>query len=189
MLGIARDLRTALWVTQAVAEVGQDLIAGGDADGARLLREAMVLAGEAAHFTRHPLLALADVALAQGRFGDALESARQLQQTLPQYEDVATDSRRVEGEALRALGQPAEGEALLRRAQADAIALGAAPVGWRASLALARHLDATGRAAEARAARADARRLLERVGAGLTGAPDLLRGFQASAVFREAASA
>ena len=69
--------------------------------------------------------------------------------------------------------------------KAEAAALGAAPAGWRASLALARLLDATGRADEARAARADARRLLERVAAGLTGAPDLLRGFKASPPYAE----
>ena len=85
-----------------------------------------------------------------------------------------------------ALGQVAEGETLLRQVRAEAAALGAAPVGWRASLALARLLDATGRAPEARAARADARRLLEKVAAGLTGAPDLLRGFEASPAYREA---
>jgi Adenylate and Guanylate cyclase catalytic domain len=73
------------------------------------------------------------------------------------------------------------------RAKADAAALGAAPAGWRASLALARLLDATDRPDEARAAYADARRLLDRVAAGLTGAPDLLRGFQASPAYREAA--
>ena len=37
-------------------------------------------------------------------------------------------------------------------------------------------------------ARADARRLLEKVAVGLTGAPDLLRGFEASPAYREAAA-
>ena len=95
------------------------------------------------------------------------------------------DARRAEGEALVALGRRDEGETRLRAAKAEAAALGAAPAGWRASLALARLLDATGRADEARAARADARRLLERVAAGLTGAPDLLRGFKASPPYAE----
>ena len=187
MLAIARDLRTTLWIAEAVGEVGQDLIAAGEADGARLLGEAVELAGEAVQFASEPLLALADLALDQGRPGDALEAARRLQQILPQYVLYATDARRAEGEALSALGQIAEGEALLRRAKAEAADLGAAPPGWRASLALARLLDATGRADEARLARADARRLLEKVAAGLTGVPDLLRGFQASPAYREAA--
>ena len=86
-----------------------------------------------------------------------------------------------------ALGRTADAEALLRRAKAEAANIGAAPPGWRAGLALGRLLDATGRAGEARAARADARRLLEQVAAGLTGTPDLLRGFEASPAYREAA--
>ncbi len=70
--------------------------------------------------------------------------------------------------------------------KAEAAALGAAPSGWRASLALARLYDATGRTDDARAARADARRLLDKVATGLTGVPELLRGFKATAAYREA---
>jgi hypothetical protein len=70
--------------------------------------------------------------------------------------------------------------------KAEAATLGAVPAGWRAGLALARLCDATGREAEAGAARTEARRLLEKVAAGLTGVPDLLRGFKASPTYREA---
>jgi hypothetical protein len=188
MLAIARDLRTTLWIADAVGEVGQDLVAADETDGMRMLGEAVGLAGEATKFALRPLLAQLDLALHQGRPGDALESARRFQQVFPQHAGFVADARRAEGEALLALGQVAEGEALLRHAKADAAALGAAPVGWRAGLALAQLLDATGRADEARDARADARRLLEKVAAGLTGAPDLLRGFKASPVYREAFS-
>ena len=187
MLAIAKELRTTLWIADALGEVGQDLVAAGEeADGARLLGEAVDLAGEAVWFAVRPLLALANLALHQSRPGDALELARRVQQVFPQLVVFGTDARRAEGEALVALGQVAEGETLLRQVRAEAAALGAAPVGWRAGLALARLLDATGRAPEARAARADARRLLDRVAAGLTGAPDLLRGFEASPAYREA---
>jgi ATP/maltotriose-dependent transcriptional regulator MalT len=186
MLSIANDLRTTLWIAEAVSEVGQDLVAAGAADGERRLTEAVELAGEAVWFAVRPLLARADLALQQGRARDALESAHQLQQAHPQYAVFIADARRVEGEAFVTLGQLADGEALLRQAKADAAALGTAPVGWRASLALARLLDATGRTDEARAARADARRLLDKVASGLTGVPDLLRGFKATAVYREA---
>jgi hypothetical protein len=189
MSGIARDLRTALWIAEALGEVGEDLIAAEESDGARLLGDAVELAGEAVKFAMRPLLALADHALRQGRPAEALGPARRLQQVLPQVVVYASDARRAEGEALLALGQRVDGEALLRRAKTDAAAVGAAPVGWRASLALARLFDATGRATEARAARADARRLLEKVAAGLSGAPELLRGFRASAAYREASAA
>jgi class 3 adenylate cyclase/tetratricopeptide (TPR) repeat protein len=186
MLTIARDLRTTLWIADAVGEAGQDFVAGGAADGVRRLGEAVELAGEAVKFAMRPLLALADLALDQGRPGEALDAARRLQRILAQYAAFATEARRAEGQALFALGQVAEGEGVLRRAKAEAAELGAAPVGWRASLALARLLGATGRADDARAARADARRLLDKVAAGLTGVPELLRGFQASPAYREA---
>jgi class 3 adenylate cyclase len=187
MLAIARDLRTTLWIAEALGEVGQDAAAAGAADGARLLTEAVALAGEATKFAMRAQLDLAELALRAGAFQQALEAARRFHEGFSQYELFAADARRVEGEALSALGQPGDGEALLRRAKAEAAALGAAPAGWRASLALARLLDRTGRADEARAARADARRLLEKVAAGLSGVPDLLRGFQVSPAYREAA--
>ena len=186
MLTIAQDLRTTLWIAEAMGEVGQNLVAGGDAAGARQLAEAVRLAGDAVKSGLRARLALADFALAEGRAGDALETARGFQRECAQYVVLVADARRAEGDALSTLGQTAEAEALLRQAHAEAIALGAAPVGWRASLALARLLDTVGRADEARAARADARRLLEKVGVGLTGAPDLLRGFEASAPYRQA---
>ena len=138
-------------------------------------------------FAGRPLVALADLAAPsgtgrRGARGGAPRPAR----WVPQFAEFATDARRVEGEALRALGQAAEAETLLRQAKTEAAALGLAPGGWRASLALARLLDSTGRADEARVARADARRLLEKVAVGLAGYPDLLRGFEASPAYREA---
>jgi class 3 adenylate cyclase/tetratricopeptide (TPR) repeat protein len=187
MLAIARDLRTTLWIAEAVGEVGQDLAAAGAAEGADRLDEAVALAGEAIKFALRARLARAELVLQQGRARDALDSAREFQRVHSQYAVYVADARRVEGEALVALGQHSEGEALLRSTKAEAAELGALPPGWRASLALARRLDTTGRGDEARTARADARRLLEKVAAGLSGAPDLLRGFQASPAYREAA--
>jgi hypothetical protein len=189
MLATARDLRTTLWIADAVGEVGQDLIAAGEADGASRLAEAIELAGEAVWFGARPLLAQADLALREGRPADALTHARRFQQSFSELAVLAVDARRAEGEALVALGHPREGEALLRQAKADAAAHGAAPTGWRACLALARRLDAAGRPEEARAARAEARRAVERVASELSGAPELLRGFKASAVVRETTAA
>jgi class 3 adenylate cyclase/tetratricopeptide (TPR) repeat protein len=187
MLTIARDLRTTLWIAEATGEVGQDLVAAGAAEGPDLMAEAVELAGEAIKFGIRAALALADFALQQDRASEALEAARRFQRRYSQYSVFIADARRIEGEALAALGQLADAEALLRRAKAETATLGAAPAGWRAGLALARLLDRTGRGDEARQARADARRLLEKVAAGLSGVPDLLRGFQASPPYREAA--
>lgn len=134
-----------------------------------------------------PCLALADLALQTRPPDETLGHLARLEPVASQFALYMLDGRRARGEALVALGRGDEGEARLREVKVEATTLGAAPAGWRASLALARLFDATGRADEARAARADARRLLEKVAAGLTGAPDLLRGFRASATYREAA--
>jgi hypothetical protein len=96
------------------------------------------------------------------------------------------DARRAEGEALLALGQAADGEALLRRAKAEAGGLGAAPPGWRACLALAQLFEAAGRATEAMAERQQALVLVEQVANGLADAPELRRAFEASEPFRAA---
>jgi class 3 adenylate cyclase/tetratricopeptide (TPR) repeat protein len=187
MLGIARELGTTLWIADALGEVGQDAAAAGAAEARRLLDEAVELAGDALKFAMRPLLALSDLALRQGRPGEALVAARQLQRTLAPYPAFAADARRVEGEALVALGRTAEAEACLRQAGAEAAALGAAPVGWRANLALARLLDAAGRADAATVARAEARRLIEQVAAGLAGALDLRHRLETSPAYRETA--
>ena len=186
MLGIARELRSTLWIAEALSELGQDLVAAGEIEtGARQLTESIEAAHEAGQKTVQPGIALMELAVRTGRPAEALERLAHLP-AISQFAVYALDARRAEGEALIALGRRADGEVQLKAVEADAAALGVAPAGWRVSLALARLFDATGRDAEARAARADARRLLEKVAAGLTGAPDLLRGFQASPPYREA---
>ena len=187
MLGIARELGTTLWIADGLSELGHDLVAAGDlAEGARRLAEAIEAAREALQFTVRPTIALMELALLTGRPADALDHLRRLAPVAPQFAVYALDARRVEAQALAALGRGDEVEARLRAVRADAATLGGIPAGWRASLALARLLEAAGRRDEAQAARADARRGLDKVAAGLTGAPDLLRGFKASAAYREA---
>jgi class 3 adenylate cyclase/tetratricopeptide (TPR) repeat protein len=187
MLAIARELRTTLFSADALSELGQDLLAAGELrDGGRHLVEAIDAAHEALQFTVRPRIAQMELALRTERPSEALDLHARFEPLVRPFGVYALDARRVAGEALVALGRREEGEAELQQVKADAAALTALPVGWRANLALARLFDASGRAAEARAARADARRLLEKVAAGLTGAADLLRGFQASPVYREA---
>ena len=77
MLGIARELRTTLWIADALSELGQDLVAAGEiADGARHLAEAIEAAHEAVQFTVRPGVALTELALRTGRPADALEPPR-----------------------------------------------------------------------------------------------------------------
>ena len=127
MLAIARDLRATIWIAEALGEVGQNLVLADAAEGRRQLDEAVELAGEAVKFAARALLAQANLALDQGRSEDALEAAQRTQRVLAQFVLFASDARRIEGEALFALGRTADAEALLRRAHAEAAALGAAP--------------------------------------------------------------
>jgi tetratricopeptide (TPR) repeat protein len=186
MLALARDLRTTLWIAEALGETGQNLGFPLPAEGRRQLGEAVELAGEAVKFGARALLGLANLAFDQDRPEEALEAARRTQRALSEFAVFASDARRLEGQALLALGRADEAEAVLRRANTEAATLGVAPAEWRANLALARLLVATGRADEAREPRAEARRLLEKVATGLTGVPALLRGFKATPAYREA---
>ncbi len=190
MLGIARELRATMWTAAALGQLGEDLAAAGERRaGARHLAEAIEVAGEAAEFGMRPRLALAQLALAEGRAAEALAHARRVQADVAQYVLFAAEARRIEGEALGALGEAAAAERLIREAQAEIGRLAAAPAGWRAALALARVLDARGDPAGAAQARARARACLDEVAGSLAGAPALQRGFEASPAFREAQGA
>jgi tetratricopeptide (TPR) repeat protein len=163
MLAITRELGTALWLAVALAELGADLIALGDDErGGRLLEEAIEEAGEAVEFVILPLRVTAELLLRRGRFEAALDTARRAGQAAREYLVLWLHSRGQEGEALQALGHVAEAERVLREVRAQARAIGAAPPGWDAALALADHLGAQGRAGEAASVRAEALVLLER---------------------------
>jgi class 3 adenylate cyclase/tetratricopeptide (TPR) repeat protein len=187
MLAIARELRARIWIADALGECGQDLVAAGDpGGGAELLADAARQAGEALKFAMRPLLALGELALREGRLDAALDHARRVQDGLPQYVVAGAEARRIEGEARLRRGETDMAAALLRRAGAEATAVDAVPVVARTALALAAALLGRGEAAQAERARADARAALERIGAGLAGAPDLRRGFEATAAYRAA---
>jgi tetratricopeptide (TPR) repeat protein len=164
MLGICRDLGSALWLTDALSEIGQDLLALGDREpGLARLEEALAGGGDALKFTVRAHLALADFSLRDGRPGEALDRARRFLAAGFEFPVFVAGARRVEGEALAALGRPDEAEASLRQVQVDAGALGALTPDWEASLALADLLGAAGQAAEAARQQARARAILDRV--------------------------
>jgi len=168
MLDITRELGTALWIAAALAELGADLIALGDeAEGDRLLDDAINEAGEAVEFIIPPLLVRADLLLRQGRFDGALETVRRTSQIAAEYAVLSLHARQLEGQGLIALGRLNEGERVLRDAQAQARLIGAGPPLWQACLTLADHLSAHGRSDEATAQRAEALDWLERAAAQL----------------------
>jgi len=173
MLATTRELGTALWISSALAEMGEDLIALGDeAGGERHLHEAIEMAGEATQFVIPPHLALAELKLAQGRAREALHMAGRAEDVAGDYLGWKLQARRLRGEALQALDAGTEGLALLRDAHAAGVAAGFAPVVWTSALALADVLDRRGQAVEAAAMRAELRATFEQVAAGL---PDELR--------------
>jgi hypothetical protein len=152
--------------------------------GVDLLNEAIATGGEAAEFTVPPLLAQADLLLHQSRPQEALSTARRAQQTAGQYRVWTIEAQCLEGEALVALGSSDEGERLLRDVKAKATAIEAAPLVWRASLALGDHLNAQGRHDEASAQRAEARKILDRAAPDLSA--DLRPSFDATRPVRGA---
>jgi class 3 adenylate cyclase/tetratricopeptide (TPR) repeat protein len=185
MLATTVALRTALWIADAEGELGADLLAAGERDAAAArLERAVAGAGEAREYDVRPRLALLGLALREGRAEEALRGARALQASHAPFRIHVADARRLEGEALAALGRREEAATVLGGAKAAAAALGAAPPRWRACLALAELQAAAGRRAEAAAERAEARALLERVAADLPA--DLRPGFEASEPVRRA---
>jgi Flp pilus assembly protein TadD len=89
------------------------------------------------------------------------------------------DARRIQGEALAALGRLDEALVTLCGAKLEAAALSAEPPRWRACLALGELLRQTGRQDEAAAEFDEALGLLHAVSTSLSD-PDLRRSFSES---------
>jgi tetratricopeptide (TPR) repeat protein len=189
MLEIIQELGTGLWLTLAFNELGENQACAGDlGSAAERFAQAVQTGGGTLSFVAYVLLSQVNLALLGDRPAEALELARRYERTVPQYRVFAADARRAEGEALRRLGRVDEAETVLREARDAARALRAEPPRWRACLALGRLLEQRGRPAEAAAEYAEARQVLEAVGASLSDT-SLRRFFTESAPFREARAA
>ncbi len=186
MLAIARELGSSLWTADALGNLGEDLLLAGDDEGAaRYVAEALAHAGEGMKHALRPLIAQAALLLRAGRAEEALAAARRAGSIVAEIRVFVAEARRVEGEALAALGRVDEALAILRDAKATTIALGAAPGRWRICLALSRILDRGGRVPQAADEAAEARALLEAVSSDLSD-PELRRFFENSDPWREA---
>ncbi len=167
MLEITRELGSVIWVAEALGELGDDLAALGDEAAGARFEEAVATADEIVKFATRALIGLAELRLEQGTAEAALETARRARTIAAEFGPVAVDARRLEGEALLALGDVNGAEAALRQAKADALSMDAAPAHWRACLGLADLLAHRERRDEAARERAEARAALERVAADL----------------------
>ena len=164
MVETSRELGSVIWTTDALGELGQDLVALDELDAADIcLTEAVQTGREATKFLIRALLAHAELALRGGQLEAARARAVDARQRIAPFRLFAEEARRLEGEALLALGRPVEAEAALRAAKAEATALGAQPLRWRAAFALARLLRASGRDAEALAEASLARQVAAEV--------------------------
>jgi predicted ATPase/class 3 adenylate cyclase len=187
MLVVARELGTSLWTADALGNLGEDLLlAGDDEAAARYLAEAIAHAdgGMIKHALR-PAIAQAELLLRTGHADEALAAARRAAAMGPEMRAFVVDARRVEGEALAALGRVDEALLVLREAKATAAALGAGPPRWRICLALGRILGGGGQVSQAAAEVAEARALLAAVSSELPD-PELRRLFERSAPWLEA---
>ncbi|HEY7868251.1 MAG TPA: hypothetical protein VIF59_03435, partial [Methylomirabilota bacterium] len=187
MLTVARELGTSLWTADALGNLGEDLLlAGEDEAAARYLAEAIALSdgGMIKHALR-PAIAQADLLLRIGHRDESLAAARRAAAMAPEMLVFVADARRVEGEALAALGRLPEALAVLHEAKATAAALDARPPRWRICLALGRILAGIGQVSEAAAEIAEARALLSAVSSDLPD-PELRGLFERSEPWRKA---
>jgi class 3 adenylate cyclase/predicted ATPase len=154
MVAIARDVGSALWITEALANVALDHLFLGDLEAAREASdEAIGLGDEYLKGIVDARLTRIRLHLLDGRPDDALREARTMRVRASESRTRLPEFVVEEGVALAALGRAAEAEAAYREALEAARTVGAAPGLWQAALALGTLLDGSGRGAEAGALR------------------------------------
>jgi tetratricopeptide (TPR) repeat protein len=185
MLDIVRTLGSVIWTADALGELGRDRLALGDDRGAAaLLTDAVATAGSAVKFMLPPLNAQVELLLHQGEARRALDAARRCQALGRELRLHFIEARRLEAEALRALGELEAAEVAASDAKDQALAVGADKGSWRSRLTLADVLHASGRVEAAAGERAEALGTLRRVATDL---PDDLRdAFEHSLPMRRA---
>jgi tetratricopeptide (TPR) repeat protein len=150
-LTLARRLGAHIWISDALANLGLDLVYAGELEsGRRHLAEAIEIAGECVEKVIFPQLHLGACALRAGRPGEALAAVADFRARCGAYAVLLVEARRLEAEAWLAQGRADDAEVALRAVAADADAFGYAPCRWRAGLALAGALAARGRTDAAR---------------------------------------
>ena len=161
---MAEGLGAGIWIAEARTNVAEDLLAvGRTEEAAAQLARSIVDCGDLVFYLMPPLTMQARILLDTGDAPGARAAAREAAGRAPWMRVFAVDARRVEAEALAHLEGLEAAMPLLQEVEALAAQIQAAPVQWRAALALARLLAAAGRHDEARAAARRALAALESV--------------------------
>jgi tetratricopeptide (TPR) repeat protein len=173
MLAIAREVGSALWTAEALANVALDRLVLGDLDAARAASdEAIGLGGQYQKGNVNAWLTRAQLLLLDGRPAAALTEARATRALISEFRVRLPELVVLEGASLAALGRADEAEAAYREALDLARAVGAAVGLWQAARSLADLLTRDGRAEEAAALRSATDAELDELAVGL-GEPGL----------------
>src|SRR5262249_16778768 len=106
-LAMARTLGTNIWIADALANLGQDLVYANELEqGRRYLREPTDVAGECIEKVIFPLRPLGSCALRAGRPDDALAAAERFRAECGDYLVMLVEAQRIEAEAWLAQGRP-----------------------------------------------------------------------------------
>jgi class 3 adenylate cyclase/tetratricopeptide (TPR) repeat protein len=150
-LTLSRRLGAHIWIADALANLGQDLVYAGELDeGRRRLTEAIEVAGECTEKVIFPQLHLGVCALRAGRPDEALAAVTAFRARCGAYTVLLVEARRLEAEAWLAQGRAGDAEGALREVVGQAEAFLYGPCRWRAGLALAEVLAARGQVEAAR---------------------------------------
>lgn len=149
MLATAREVGSAIWMVEALANVAFDRWELGNVETARAASdEALALGSQYQKGNYYARVTQISLLLRAGQPEDALAATRSLRELAAQFRARLPEVWRLEGEALATLGQLEAAEAAYRAGLAAARAVDAAPGLWQVAKALGGLLEQTGRVDE-----------------------------------------
>jgi class 3 adenylate cyclase len=150
MLAIARDVGSAVWTVEALANVAFGQLALGSLEAARVAsNEAIALGGQYQKGTLDAWLTRVHLLLLDGHPSEALAEIRATRALIAEFRVRLPELIVLEGAALAALDQPDAAGAAFQEALDVARSVGAAVGLWQAGRALADLLVSRGRVEEA----------------------------------------
>src|SRR5262249_18004820 len=149
-LVITRQLGGAIWIADALANLGHDALLAGDLDTATArLEEAVRTAGECVEKAVFALVDVGEAALLRRDGAATLDAVARLRAAAGGYRVLLQDATRLEAEAWALQGRADDAASALSAVVRAAAAYRLRPTRWRASVALIETLRTSGRHAEA----------------------------------------